>query len=185
MQLSKKNIIGAIVGGIIIFLWQFISWGPGEFHYSAQQYTAHGDTILQLLGSQLQEEGGYLIPRSPQGASAEEMESQMQYSSGKPWATIAYHKSLDTAMGMNMTRGLIVNIILVMLLILGLGKFSKNNFRITLSTSLAIGFICFLNEPYTNFIWFNNFDIYASLLDAIASWGLCGIWLGWWINRSN
>lgn len=181
--MNKKNIIGAIVGGIIIFLWQFISWGPGEFHYAAQQYTPKSDTILQLLQSQLPEEGGYTIPRSPKGVSAEEMEKQLQEFSGKPWATIAYHKSLNTSMGMNMVRGLAVNILLIALLIWIVGKFNKSNFSTIFLTSLSIGLICFLNEPYTQFIWFESFDIYASLLDSLASWGLCGIWLGWWLKR--
>ena len=56
--MNKKNIIGAVVGGIIIFFWQFVSWGPGEFHYAAQQYTSKSDTILQFLQNQFSEEGG-------------------------------------------------------------------------------------------------------------------------------
>ena len=183
--MNKKNIIGAVIGGIIIFFWQFISWGPGEFHYPAQRYTANADSILQFLHKQLPEEGGYMIPRSPKGVSAEEMEKQLQESSGKPWAIITYHKSLDTSMGMNMARGLFVNILLVAMLIWIVSKYTKKNFLSTFFTSLTIGLICFLNEPYTHFIWFKSFDIYASLLDSIASWGLCGLWLGWWINKRS
>ncbi len=41
----KKTIIGAIVGGIIIFAWQFLSWGPLNLHEAQQQYTPKQDTI--------------------------------------------------------------------------------------------------------------------------------------------
>jgi len=179
-----KQIIGALVGGILIFMWQFISWGPGEFHYAAQQHTPKQDTILQLLEQQLEgKEGGYMVPRSPKGVSQEEMEKQMEAANGKPWAMISYHKAMDTSMGMNMTRGLLVNILLAWLVIWVIGKYSSNSFSTTLITCLIAGLIAFLNEPYTNFIWFKSFDITASLLDSVASWGLCGVWLGWWLNR--
>jgi hypothetical protein len=32
-------------------------------------------------------------------------------------------------------------------------------------------------------IWYPMFDIRAYLIDAVVSWGLVGIWLGWWMNR--
>jgi hypothetical protein len=179
-----KTLIGALVGGTLIFMWQFLSWGPGEFHYAAQQHTPKQDTILQLLEQHLEgKEGGYMIPRSPKGVSQEEMEKQMENANGKPWAMVSYHKAMDTSMGMNMARGLAVNILVAWLVIWVLGKYSSNNFSTTLLTCLIVGIIIFLNEPYTTFIWFKNYDIRASLLDAVASWGLCGLWLGWWLNR--
>jgi hypothetical protein len=56
-------------------------------------------------------------------------------------------------------------------------------FMTILSASIVIGIIGFLNGPYTNHIWFQTRDLMAYLIDAIASWGLAGIWLGWWLRR--
>ena len=35
----KKTVIAALVGGLIIFLWQFLSYALINFHKPAQQYT--------------------------------------------------------------------------------------------------------------------------------------------------
>ena len=52
-----------------------------------------------------------------------------------------------------------------------------------LMACLFTGLIVFINEPYNQFIWYKIFDVRAHLIDALASWGLCGIWLGWWMGR--
>ena len=54
----KKSLIGAIVGGIIIFIWQFLSWTLINLHKPAQQYTEKQEAVMAVLNSNL-EEGGY------------------------------------------------------------------------------------------------------------------------------
>jgi hypothetical protein len=43
--------------------------------------------------------------------------------------------------------------------------------------------ISFINFPYTTHIWYLTAGINADLLDAIVMWGLCGIWLAWWLKK--
>ena len=179
----KKTIIGSIVGGIILFMWQFLSWTALDLHRAAQDYTPKQDSILSFLSANLEKEGGYFLPTAPKGTSFEEMEKLTNKSIGKPWATIQYHSSLEYNMGMNMSRALVVNIVLAWLLIWLLGKFNNNSFGKTLSAALAVGFIVYLNSAYTSHVWYHLFDIRAFLIDVIAMWGLTGIWLGWWLNR--
>jgi hypothetical protein len=59
------------------------------------------------------------------------------------------------------------------------------SFQTIVIAALAVGIIAFLNEPYTGFIWYKTFDIWGYLLDAIAAWGLTGLWLGWWLRRGR
>lgn len=181
----KKTIIGALVGGIILFMWQFASWTFLELHRSAQDYTPKQDSIMAYLSANLEKEGGYFLPNTPKGASNAEMEQSMRESMGKPWATIQYHSSMDMNMGLNMGRGLITNIILAWLLIWLLGKFAKNDFITTLTAALVLGVIVYLNSAYTSHIWYSLFDIRAFLIDTLLMWGLTGIWLGWWLNRKS
>jgi TM2 domain-containing membrane protein YozV len=72
----KKTIIGAIVGGIIIFLWQFLSWGVLNLHEAQQKYTPKQDSILAYLGTQFTEDGAYLMPTFAPGTSRDEMGSR-------------------------------------------------------------------------------------------------------------
>lgn len=62
----KKTIIASLVGGIIIFFWQFLSNAALDLHRPAQQYTANQDSILNYLSTQLTE-GKYFLPTVPAG----------------------------------------------------------------------------------------------------------------------
>lgn len=177
----KKLVIGAAIGGILLFFLQFLSWGIGNFHGSEMQYTEKQDTILKVLGENLKP-GGYMIPGVPKGASSEDREKYMSNATGKPWAMVQYHESMSNNMGMNMTRGLLVDIIAVFLLSWFLMKFANLTFNNLLFGSLAVGLMTYLTTTYTNSIWF-DFKTIMYLVDAILQWGVLGLWLGWWLPR--
>jgi hypothetical protein len=184
----KKTIIGSIVGAIIIFIWQFLSFALLNLHKPAQQYTEKQDAIMSFLNSQSLKEGGYLMPALPETASSAEMKAAMKNSDGKPWARIEYHNAAQnnpSAMVMNMIRGFLVNIVIVFLFCWVIGKIAKPGFGTIIGGALAVGIISFLNQPYTLFIWYKSFDIWASFLDAIMMWGLAGLWLGWYLRRER
>jgi hypothetical protein len=181
----KKLIIGAIVGGIIIFIWQSLSFTALNLHAKAFQYTPKQQELITYLGTQFDEEGQYLLPRSPDNASREEMEAHMKSADGRPWAMISYHKAMDMNMAMNMIRGLVVDILAAGLLCWILLKMSAPSFSTILISSIFIGLIVFMNGVYTGHIWYQTFDIMAHFLDAIVAWGACGLWLGWWLNRGR
>ena len=179
----KKIIIGGLVGGLLLFAWQTISWTVASLHDKGQQYTQKQDSILNALSSIGLEEGAYMVPREKPGASMDEMEKVMKEMEGKPWARISYYKAMNINMGMNMARGLIANIIIVSLLCWIFSKMAPEGFSTYLTASLIVGIICFTNGAYTGHIWYPLFDIRAYFIDALASWGLVGVWLGWWMGR--
>lgn len=183
----KKMIIGALVGGIILFAWQFLSWGPLNLHGSAQRYTPKSDSILNYLGTQLGEDGSYFMPGFKPGTSSDEMEKQMKEMVGKPWAQVVYHKSMTgmDKMYMNMARGLLIDIVIIWLLCWLLTKIPSLSFGTVLMGSIATGIIVFLNAPYTMHIWYGSFDLMAHFTDALVAWGIAGLWLGWWLTRKS
>ena len=93
----KKTLIASIVGGIILFIWQFLSWAALNLHQASNAYTPNHAAIMAALETNLPEEGGYFIPGVPENASREEQEKLMKESNGKPWASIQYHKSQDSS----------------------------------------------------------------------------------------
>lgn len=182
----KKTIIGSIVGGLLIFIWQTLSWTVLDAHRPSQDYTPKQDTIMAVLNSTLDKEGGYLLPTVPKGTSMEDAEKIGQTMVGKPWANIQYHKSFNfnsNIMMMNMARGLVVDIIMVWMLCWIIGRMKTPTFVSIVLTAIFIGLIAFIDMPYTGHIWYKSFDLYAHLTDVLASWGMCGIWLGWWLRR--
>jgi hypothetical protein len=180
----KRSFIGALVGAIIIFIWQFLSFAALNLHGANHKYTPNQDAILNAVTSNITEEGGYIIPNlAPDKQTSEDHEKFMADQNGKPSVHVLYHKSMEYNMTMNMVRGFLSNVIMLLLFCWILGKINMPSFATVFLISLALGLIIFINQPYTGHIWFQFFDIKAYLLDCILSWGVCGLWLGWWFTR--
>lgn len=179
----KKILIGGLVGGILLFAWQTVSWTVANLHAKSQHYSPKQDSVLNFLANTGIEPGGYMFPMPTPEATWEESEKQMKPYEGKPWARLTYYKTMHFDMGMNMARGALANIIIACLLCWLFAKMGKQGFSTYFIASLAIGIICFTNGAYTGHIWYPIPDINAHFMDAIASWGLVGVWLGWWMNR--
>ena len=180
--MNKKLIIGALVGGIIFFIWQTLSWTMLNLHGSTQKYTPNQDTILAVLGSQLAEEGSYFLPNVAPGSTNEEMEKYYESVTGKPWAQVSYHKAMEMNMGVNMMRGFVVDLVAVFLLCWLLLKMPDLSMQTSILASVAVGVIGYLTTEYSSSIWYETNTI-PDLIDAVVAWALCGAWLGWWINR--
>ncbi|HVX24945.1 MAG TPA: hypothetical protein VHB70_01290 [Parafilimonas sp.] len=180
-----KIFIGALVGAIIIFLLQFLSWGVLNLHRAAQQYTPKQDEILSYLNTQFDSSGGYLMPTTPLGTSSKEMEEQQAQSKGKPWAQVYYHTSYDASMPVNMVKNFINNFLMVLFFCWIISGYTANSFGKTFIAAILVGLIIFMHSSYTEYIWYKTFDLYAHLTDYLLTWGFTGLWLGWWLNRRN
>lgn len=178
----KKMIIGAIVGGLILFFWQFIAWGLTNLHYSNMQYTPNQDKVIAALSEHLTEDGTYFVPRATPDASMEEAEALGAKLVGKPWALVSYRTSYNMSMPMNMTRGLIINIVSICLLCWILLKIPDLDFMTAFLASLFVGLIGYFSISYIDSIWFEINSI-PYLIDAVVQFGICGAWLGWWLPR--
>jgi hypothetical protein len=178
----KKQLIATLVGGLILFIWQFLSWAAIPIHKDAYGYTLNQDKIMEALNQNLTEEGTYMLPMPPPGSSAAEQEAVMKNAEGKPWAHVSYHKSMNTAMGMNMFRGFVIDLLAAWLLVWLLMQSANLSMGTAVQTSLAVGIIGYLTIPYLNSIWFETGSM-SHLIDAIGQWGIVGVWLGWWLPR--
>ena len=177
----KKQLIATLVGGIILFLWQFLSWSMLNVHASEFKYTANQDKIMETLSQNL-EEGSYFLPGVPPGSTPEAEQAAMEANIGKPWALISYHRSMQMSMGMNMIRGLAADLVAVFLLVWLLMRCARLDMKTIVLSALAVGATGYLTIPYLNSIWFETNSI-GYLIDTVVQWGLVGAWLGWWLPR--
>lgn len=179
--MNKKLIIGALVGALIIFIWQFLSWAALDLHVSNMQHTPNQDKILSAMEGMT--DGSYYIPRLSTDASAADQEAFMAKQTGKPWALVSYHKAFNVSMPMNMIRGFTVDFVALLMLCWLLLKIDRLDFKTALLASLAVGFIGYFTIHYIEHIWFEANTI-PELIDTVAQWGLCGAWLGYYLPRS-
>lgn len=177
----KKLLIGALVGGVLLFFWQFLSFTVLDLHRPMQEHTPKQAEILKYLSENL-EEGNYYLPTLPAGASWEENDKVMQEGMGKPWAQVFYHKAMATDMTANMLRGLFVAILAVLAVAWVLMKITKNSLSTSVLSCIAIGLASYLTTSYATCIWYETITL-PDLIDAILGWGVVGVWLGWWLNR--
>jgi hypothetical protein len=178
----KKQLIAAIVGGLIIFIWQFLSWTMLHIHDTNQKYTANQDAIIEALGQNLSEDGTYFMPNVAPGTTQEEAQAARDNYMGEPWAIVSYHSAFEMNMGMSMFRALITNMLAVFLLSWVLMKIPDLDMMNTVLASLGVGFVGFLTVTYLSSIWYTA-NTLPELLDTVVQWGLCGVWLGWFLNR--
>lgn len=178
----KKWIIGSFVGAIIVFTWQAASWMFLGIHDSAMKYSPAQNEILSNLSANLKEEGAYMLPNAATKSEHQKVIDEME---GKPWATVIYHNTFKENMTMQMVRGFLVSFVLVLLLVIILTKGGMPNFLGFVTGSLAVGVFTFLWGPYMGHNWFELpwHMIRGDIIDCIVAWGLCGAWLGWWMNK--
>ena len=181
----KNRIIASLVGGIIIFLWQFLSWNVAGIHNGDTKYHPRQTEIMNALSANITEDGMYMLPTTAPGASRADEEKLMEDMKGKPVASIMYIKSFEVNMVRSMIRGFLVDVFLVFLLIYILTRGGTPPFIRVVAGSVSTGLFTWLWGPYTGHIWFNlPWDsISGHLIDALVAWGICGLWLGWFMNR--
>ena len=180
----KKAIVGALIGAILVFGWQAISHMFLRHHDTAYRQIAGQDSLIQSLSGFFKEDGQYLVPRSNPNGSQEEMAKYNESMHGKPWALITFHRADNSNMGIAAIRSFTTAFLSVLIFIWLIGK-NPRNFLTVVIKSIAVACFVFLFVYYNSNIWLQTpWDVISpELIDLLAAWTLCGIWLGWWLNR--
>lgn len=181
----KKWLIGSMVGAILLFGWQFLSWTVLKIHDAEAKYTAGQDSVLSYLSSAFKEDGMYMLPTVKPGTPEKEAMEMGKQMDGKPWALVIYKTAYRHSMTRPMIRGFLVDLFLVFSLIYILTRAGTPNRLRIFAGSVALGLVTFLWGPYTMHNWFQTPTeiLYGQLIDSLVAWGLVGIWLSWWLNK--
>jgi hypothetical protein len=183
----KKWLVGSIVGAILLFAWQFVSWMAAGLHDKEFKYVSSQDQLMSSLTTSLKEDGQYMLPQASPDASNEEKMKVMEQMAGKPYAIITYKSSYSADMITPMVRGFFVDLVIVLLLIFVLGRMTTMTFGSTWMGSLAVGFVAWLWYPYTENIWFQTpiEVLTGALMDWFIAFSILGLWLGFWLPRNT
>ena len=174
----KNTLLFTIVGGLMLFVWQFMSFAMLNLHGSASEHTPLQDEILERLAELKLEEGMYAL-----GTLAQEdyndpakVEAYLSEQDGQPWAILNYHHAWQSDMTPNLIRSMLINLLLAFGFLWVMRKLAIEGTGERIAAAVGIGLIGFFFHPYSQFIWFEAPDIYAHLLDSIVPFALLG-WL--------
>lgn len=168
----KKHILFSIIGGVIIFVWQFLTYAMPNFHKSAQTYTPLQDTIMQQFKTLGLEQGMYMLGM-PNPDKPEEVAASWNEESST-WAIVNYRINDSNSMGLPMFRSFAIGMLIAGLLFWLYKQKEETSLYYKLTVSVVVGLISFMYVPYSNYIWYKAPDIYAHLLDGIVPWLILG-----------
>jgi hypothetical protein len=183
----KKALIAALVGAVIMFLWQFLSHMmlSGTLH-KMQGLTPdmESQVIAGLSGA---EDGVYMIPAPKPDATWSEHQEMMKQHEGKPWGIINYHKSMAGPDPMQMVWGFILDFIgiLIVVTMMGYGRDRLMTFGQRWWFVILAGLFMIVMHLLMDWNWWGYPVDYTMMesLDRLIMWGLTGLWLAWYLGR--
>ncbi|MEZ5015250.1 MAG: hypothetical protein R2794_13255 [Chitinophagales bacterium] len=100
----KKTLIAVLIGAIILFAYQALSWMVSPVHKNSMKYSANEQSVLESMSGM--QDGMYMMPGRPPGTSESELRDKADEMMGKPWAMVMYHSSMEMNMAKNSLVGL-------------------------------------------------------------------------------
>ncbi|MCS6981442.1 MAG: hypothetical protein N2110_04690 [Flavobacteriales bacterium] len=173
----KKKFLFALLGGAILFVWQFLSFAFPNLHKEAGRYTPLQDTLLAVIARTGLEPGHYILGRPDPALESDRQKMEAEFKAkyeGKPWAVLHYQEKNTMEMGWKMVRGFIVDCFVALILFLVLEVLRPESLESRVGVAVAVGFMGFLFGPYTGYIWYNVPDVWAYMADGIIPWAFLG-----------
>ena len=102
----KKQLLFSFVGALVLFFWQFVSWGiENNLHIDQQQYTDKQEVLLEAIAETGLEPGMYALGK-PAGMTEEDMRYWEETFRGKPWGVLNYQARLTQTWVRTYSEGL-------------------------------------------------------------------------------
>jgi riboflavin transporter FmnP len=185
----KNTIVAVLVGTIILFVFQAMSWIALPIHKNSLKYVPQQDSIMAYLSHQLPEDGMYGLPTSPPGATHKEAEDLMKKSEGKPWGTLSYHTKMHEDEASNMIIGFLINLFAMLIVVMLLNKTAGIYTTFGSKFMVVMGFSLFTvcQAHLLDWNWWSTpmHFISGQIIDTLLGWALAGLWLGWYLSRSK
>ena len=175
----KNPIVYTLVGGLVLFVWQFLSFAAINLHGEAQTYTEKDQQILEFLDSIDLEPGMYALgaPSDAERTDPALQEAYLERMEGQSWAQLNYQAAWSNDMTGNLLRSLVMNLLTAFLLFWMMKNLADPTLARRVMLAVFVGWAGFMFFPYSNFIWYKKPDIWAHLIDGTVPFALLG-WLG-------
>jgi hypothetical protein len=185
----KKIVIATLVGAVIVFAFQALSWIVTPIHADALRYSDKDMEIRAFLSERLTDHAVYSFPGKPPGMSEEEHQAMMMEHANEPWMTVTYHPSMNMDMSGSMLTGFLYGILSVLIIVWILTAASDvfSSFGSRFFVCVLFGVFLVLNSSLADLNWWSTpwHFVSGELIDGLLTWTLCGLWLGFYLKPSH
>ncbi len=182
--MTGKVFISALVGGILLFIWQSLSWAVLNVHGDAMAFSAEGqEEILEAMSEHLETNIYYLSYADPE-ATPEEFSEQ---ATGRPQALVNYVSEYQNNMGPLMVRGLVYSFFVALVVSLVLARSRNTGFIGRFFTVMGFALVLILFDTLGDMNWWYHPMnwVWPEVIDYLVMFALSGIWMAWWMGRGE
>ena len=181
----SKVLVSALVGAVILFVFQAASWMGLGIHANSFKYLPEQDEVLEVMSKHM-EEGNYYLPYfDPETTTSEEQMAFQEASAGKPWVMVQYHEKMEMNMAKNMGLGFLSDLITCLILSLVLINVNAPTFRLKMFFVMMLATLVMLGGPLMEANWFDTpkHYLFGAVADIFIGYFLAGLWMSWWTGR--
>jgi hypothetical protein len=182
----KTQVIGGLVGGVILFVWGALVWDVFPLHSSWMKTAANEDSILAVMKESMGPQGVYLLPAMPvkSGRTPEELKTAEKEWARKveagPNVLVVYHPAGMSSMeSVQMIAGLLISCLsaFVASWLLARSTAFNEGYLARVAFCGVLGVFISLVTHLANFNWFGYPGDYttAMILDSVGGWVLAGL----------
>jgi hypothetical protein len=182
----KKIILGALVGGIILFVWSWLAWVVLPLHVASMRPIENEDRVTEVLQSNLGVHGVYLYPSMARDEeiSAEEQKTateewEKKYERGPVGMIIYNPRGSDPNMPSQMAAGFVIDLAAALMAVWLLSRSTAfaASFVARVAYCGMLGILISVFAHLMNWNWLGYPLDYttAMIADTVVGWLLAGI----------
>lgn len=163
----KNYILSSIVGGIVLFVWGFVSHAILPWYDGVWNQFTDEQAVSRVLQGNAPEKGLYYLPYSEEPSESYQTEAFINILPPDSLLNPSYQ----------MAMGMVINILSVFLVVLLLSKTKEMSYREMVGffalAGLVIGFVS--HAYYWNWFGFPATYFLVTVLDMTVGWTLAGL----------
>ena len=186
---TKRFIVAVIIGTLILFVWNALSWMVLPFHANALKTIPEEAMNPEILKQNLKEDGVYHYPGLPENNTPEEWIPIQEKLKTGPRITLMVYKSGETSVfsPSSFLRGLLFNLLTVLLLLFIITKIENKSVRNIIMLSVTFGLLISFARDFPQMVWYLyplHFTL-TEVFDTLVSFLLLGLFMALYAFKPN
>jgi hypothetical protein len=179
----KRILLGGLLGGIVLFVWGFVSWAVLPWHEATLNVVSNEDAVLGAIAANATKRGIYLIPGAPDttGLSDEEAERREQEAMKKmgegPFVFAAVTPGRSPGMGAALAGSFVIQFVSAALATFLLMRASAMPYLARTAFVMLLGLFAgiVVHLPHWNWWGFAMDYTLVGIADLVIGWFLAGL----------